>query len=85
VDDGGLLGVQVIYALENFLAPVLDHLQFRLPHFLEELAQTAACDHFGDEMNLLFLLADPGRHEGYYIPVLQLLYNVDFRFNPRAL
>ena len=77
--------MEIVKTFQNFNAPVLDDFELRLHHSLQVLPQRATGDHLCDEMNLVLFFTDPGRDEVNYVGIVQLLDDVDLRFDPRPL
>lgn len=70
--------MQIGDALQDLMTPLFDDLELWLAHLFEVLAQTAAGDNLGDEMNLFFLLANPGADERDDVRMVQFLDNFYF-------
>lgn len=85
MNNGRVVLMQVVQALQNLLQPLLDDLQLRVADLLDVLPQRAACDHLGDDMDLVVLATYPGADEPYDVLVLELLDDVDFGLDARTI
>ena len=85
VNDGRIVLVQVIEALQYFMQPLLDDLELRVANLLNVLAKGAAGDHFSDDVDLVVLAANPRTYKSDNVFVLQFFDYVDFGLDARTV